>query len=569
MNSKDSEKSRSTGSSGSSGGSGGSGSSGAKKPTSGKGAKNKKKKKSLRVRIGRRLRSLGSGKKPAGSGKKPAESAKKSPEPAEKSGSDGKNPAKSPKKAFRARKKSDSGKNSRALTAKKDLTPEKAGGKPVPVKKKRFVYRRMTQNEVENLFTLPPDDDVFEEETRLVTNRYYLTLSTRFRFATWITVIVLGAYLVGMFLAFRDEITLDNFRFLMRNVNFRLESTLPLPKDQSGVIYDRDQDRVFALYKEYFATVGGGRLTVCDENGNQSYSGALSYADPVLRSSDSQLLCFDRGGREYGLYTYFNCVQEGNLDYPITDGVISDGGIFALATREENYYGSVMVYDGQDRLIQRIRKDKYIVSLDLLPDGSQILVTSFYTGENGQPITEIAAHPTSSTEAESILTFENVLPYECRYLDEGGCVFVGSDGVKFIDSKWKIYSTSTFSGQNVIKYVTGGGSVALLSCLDSDTTDLILTRIDSDGGGRRLSMVGDLPVLCEADGQICVCVGGNLTILPKEGDPITLEDVGRPQAILWDGERFWLCMNTRVIRVFPDGRIEAVGKSDEEQEQES
>lgn len=476
---------------------------------------------------------------------------------AKKSDDKPKTAKKSPKKPKSKPKTKAKSKKTQALTTKQDLSPAKTTGKNAAVKKKRFVYHRMTQNEVENLFALPPDDDVFEEETRLVTNRYYLTLSNRFRWATWITVVVLAAYLAVMFFSFRDEITLDNFRFLMRNVNFRLESTLPLPEDQSGVIYDRDENRIFAVYKDYFATVGNGRLAIVDKNGNRSYGSALDYADPALRASDSQLLCFDRGGKSYSLYTYFNCVEEGTLSYPITDGVIADNGSYALATREENYYGTVMVYDSQSRLIQRIRKDKYIVSIDLLPDGSEILVTSFYTDERGRPVTEIAAHQTSSTEAPKLLTFENLLPYECRYLSDGGCLLIGSDGVKFIDSKWKIYSTSTFSDQNVIKYVTGDDFVALLSASDSDTTDLTLTCILSDRSTLRCRASGSSPILCGIEDGVCLACDGNLYILStKTGELTTIKSVGQPQTILWDNEQICLCMNTRIVRINADGTID-------------
>lgn len=414
-------------------------------------------------------------------------------------------------------------------------------------KKKRYTFQKLTQNEVENLFALPTDDDDFAEETKVVTNRYYLTLSGRLRVAAWATVLVLAAFLMGMFYSFREEITVENFRFLMRNVNFRLESSIPAEEDGGGLLYDRDTHRVFALYRDYFATVGNGRLTISDRHGNESYYEKLSYNSPVLCPSKENLLCFDRGGRNYSLYTYFNNVGEGSCDYPITDGVISGSGIYALATRETHYYGTVLVYNRDSKLIQKIRKDKYIVSVDLTADGKKVLVTSFYPSDQGLPITEIASHPTSSTEADYTLTLEGILPYRASYLSDGSCALVCSDGVKFISSQGKVYNTSTFIGQNVIKYEIGSDSVSFVSASSSDTALLCLTVLFPDGDRITANTEGVPELLIVSEGYTYLYNGERLCTLCHADGKMTEQVTERPQAILSDGEQVYLCLYTRMI----------------------
>lgn len=421
-------------------------------------------------------------------------------------------------------------------------------------KKKRYTFQKLTQNEVENLFTLPTDDEEFAEETKVVTNRSYLTLSGRLRIAAWATVLALAAFLIGMFYSYREEITVENFRFLMRNVNFRLESSIPSEENGGGLLYDRDTDRVFALYRDYVATVGNGRLTISDQYGNESYYEKLSYASPVLCPSKENLLCFDRGGTSYSLYNYFNNVGEGKCDYPITDAAISDSGIYALATREAHYYGTVLVYNKDSKLIQKIRKDKYIVSVDLSPDGKTVLVTSFYSSDQGQPVTEVASHPTSSTEADYILTLDGVLPYQARCLSDGSCALVCSDGVKFISSDGKVYNASTFAGQNVIKYEIGSDFVSYVSSSQSDASALSLTVLFPDKAKMTADTAGEPVLLSTSENCTYLYDGEFLCVLNHTDGTWTKQAVEPPQAILCDGEKVYLCLYTRMICMTSENR---------------
>lgn len=452
-------------------------------------------------------------------------------------------------------KKSNSDKKKRfSFRGNSALIPKKEGSSTLSKSKsredtgkRRYRMQKLTQNEVENLFALPTDDESFLEETKVVTNRYYLTLSNRFRVAAWATVLALAVFFVGMFYTFRDEITVENFRFLMRNVNFRLESSIPSDNGGVGLLYDRDADRIFALYRDYVATVGNGRLTISDRNGNESYYEKLDYGDPVLVTSASDLLCFDRGGKNFSLYSYFNNVYEGSSDYPITDAIICDNGNYAIATREENFYGCVLVYNKDTKLIQKIRKDKYIVSIDLSKDGSSILITSFYTSERGVPITEIAAHPTASTEASFVLTLEGILPYRASLLSDGCTAFFGSDGVKFIDSQGKIYNTSTFRGENVIKYEIGDSFVSWVTA-DSSNNDLLeLTLLASDGKRASSQTEGSAELLAVSEKCCYLYNGSSLCRLSLDGK-MTEFPTDPPQAILTaaDPDEVYLCLPTRM-----------------------
>ncbi len=445
-------------------------------------------------------------------------------------------------------KKGGSKKQSLTATGPGALTP--AEQKKLARKKKRMTFDKLTQNEVENIYVLPNDDLVSTEERRELKNRYYLTVSGRFRVATWISVLLFAVYLGFMFFAYRDDITIENFRFLMRNVNFRLESAIPSSdRTTCGVIYTRDDNRVFAVYKDYFATVGNKRLVICDNAGNKAYNEKNSYSSPVLKASENYLLCFDRGGKNYSLYTYFNNIGEWDCEYPITDAAVSDSGYYAVATRDQSHFSVINVYNDRLKQIQKIMKNKYTTSVDIKSDGSELLVASFYTDENGQPITEIAVHPTDSTDARYTLTLRESICIEAAYLSDGSVAVICRDGVRFINNEGKIYKKSTFSGSNVLKYAIGCDAVTIVCGKASGMTSVL--RVISASGESSADIPGTPIAVAVGEEDSAVILSDRVYICMHKSGKIIELGVKDVCDVLWKDGLVYLCGPSEISVVDP------------------
>lgn len=446
-------------------------------------------------------------------------------------------------------------KDSRSLTNRKaDLTPaekkELRKQKRELRKKNRKPSNALTENEVENLYVLPVDDPVFEEESRELQNRYYLKVSGRFRIAAWISVLIFALWLATMFFAYRDEITVENFRFLMRNVNFKLKaSTITSDsEEEASFFYTRDEDRIFAVYKDYFATVGNGRLMICDRLGNSSYDEELGYSAPVLKSSDSYLLCFDRGGNEYSVYTYFNNVGQEKLEYPITDAAISDSGHYALATRDSSLYCVVYVYNGKMKLVQKITRDNYVVSVDLSDDGSKVAVTSFNAESSGKTFAELTIYSTSSEEAIFTGKYENTIPYEARYLSDGSIALVSSDRIRIIGSNGDDLKEFEFStpGDNVYKYEIDDDRVFVMT---SDGIDNTKTKVYEINAERDECYSIDKIVTSAhvADENVIIATSDALFIRDADGNIKMLTEQSDVFDVLCKDGKIYICRPTSMV----------------------
>lgn len=431
------------------------------------------------------------------------------------------------------------------------LTPAEKKQLKLEKKRMRRLNRKpsgtLTENEVENLYVLPPDDPTLEEERRELQSVYYLRISGRFRIAAWISVLIFALWLGMMFVAYRDEITVENFRFLMRNVNFRLEASTVPSEDTGGIIYSRDDERVFAVYKDYFASVGNGRIMICDSSGNKAYDEKNSYSSPALRSSSSYLLCFDRGGNEYSLYSYFNSIGNEKFDYPITDAAISNSGYYAVATRDSSHYCIINVYSDNMKLVQKIRKNKYAVSVDISSDGSQVIVTSFYAGESGKSMTEVAVHSISSTETDFVITLEGTIPYEARYLDNGSIVFVGDDRICFIDKDGEISKELEYSsiGGSTVGYKIGENRVLLLIKSGADNIRSKVIEVDADAE-RSFETDRDIDKMYTVGENTALITDAGVILISSDGEIIGELIDNSVCELLIKGEDIYACHPTRL-----------------------
>ena len=345
---------------------------------------------------------------------------------------------------------------------------------------------------------------------------------------------------------YRSEITLENFRYLMRNVNFRLETKLPV-SEYDGVIYDSVEDRSFATFKEYFATVGKSQLIISDKTGNKSYTGILNYKNPKLTSSETYLICYDMGGNDYSLYTYFTQVRTEKTSYPIYDVSVSDNGYYAIATKDDVYKGIVDVYNNNFKQITRIKKNKYIVSVDMDKDGGNVLVTSFFSNGQGEIVTEISLHPTDSKNAVFTVNFNGLVPCEARFLNDGTVAFVSTKELLFLSSNGATISSYEYGQADMKFYSIGPDSVALCSAGRKNTLNAEITDCFPNAEPIKYSADGPCVLISKLSGKLYFYNGKTLNEYDSEGKltgSISRNDL---QFILSDAENeTYLCGNTRI-----------------------
>ncbi len=380
----------------------------------------------------------------------------------------------------------------------------------------------------------------------VIYNEQYLKKASGYRYFRYGILILLVVFLLGMLNLFREEITIENFRYLMRNVNFELRSEMG---ETGSISYDSNPLNTFAVYKGSLAQLSDRQIAIYDASGRSSYTGNLHYALPALCASDKYLLAYDRTGGEYSLYTGFSQVHSASTGYPIADADLSDDGIFVIASRSKEYFGVVEVYTSSFQLMNKIQKNKYIASVDLAENGKDLLISSYYVGESGI-CTELMVLSIDSDTPSLLLTVEGTMPWEAAWLDGERFALVCDRGVKFYDADGKHYSEYDFSGKNLIKYSVNqsDAQIALLFREGNDTAASRLYVLDKTGKTVLNSTFdGHVEQIAFANGQPILIAGNLVRRILKDGTVERFESDAAVRAVAADKDTLYLCTATRVI----------------------
>ena len=143
------------------------------------------------------------------------------------------------------------------------------------------------------------------------------------------------------------------------------------------------------------------------------------YYSPRLLTSSKYFLVYDRGetSRSYSVFNSFAELKTETYDYPITGAALSDNGSYALVTRDDSYRGIVRMYNDSFRQIMEIKKDKYILSIDLSDDGKTLAIASVYD-QSGDFVSEITTVQVGAEQADVVMTKEGILPLRVKFMKD-------------------------------------------------------------------------------------------------------------------------------------------------------
>ena len=378
-------------------------------------------------------------------------------------------------------------------------------------------------------------------------NERYLKKASVYRYFRYGILILLVAFLLGMLNLFKEEIPVENFRYLIRNVNFELRTELG---EAGSISYDSNPLNTFAIYKDYLAQLSDRQIAIYDDSGRTSYTGSLNYSSPAIASSNKYLLAFDRSGGEYSLYTGFSQVHTASTGYPISDADLSDEGIYVIATRSKDYFGVVEVYSSSFQLMNKIQKNKYIASVDLSEDGETLLIASYYVGNSGI-CTELMALSIYSDTPSLLTTVEGTMPMEAMWISEDRFVLVCDRGVNFYDQNGKLYSEYDISRKNLIEYTVSpdNAQIALLYREATDTSLYRLCVLDEKGKSV-LNHTFDRQVeqITFAGKDVLLLSEMTALRLSANGELHQFKHDSAFRAVLANEDTLYLCTATRVIR---------------------
>jgi len=392
---------------------------------------------------------------------------------------------------------------------------------------------------------------------------YYGSAYRTVRIVRYLVLVILVLFAVFSLGVYKNDITFDNLRYLLRYVEF---SPPGGTAGDGNIAFSASTTDDFAMIGGKLAKTSAKEIVTWDLDGKKLLSESFSFQNPVTVENGDRLLIYDFGGNNLRIYNSFSCIFEKKLDDPIDYAYLSDDGGFALITNEKNYAGGVVAYDKNFRHVFTFMHPASAVT-DVCFDGKRGILACATTGvQNGKFLSEILVFDTKS-EAEEVKSSTHItgeLPLNMFCADENFAVMTDK-GIHFFDENCEKTAFFDFSYDTPCAVYRQDDyfAVSLKSAVASTDTKLVVL----DYSGKKLF---EKPFPCEishvsaAPEHLFVLVPSNLSVFSFDGEEFeekaTVEHDGRYKKVFPTGDG-------RYILVSPGGSVG--GKLEQQEREES
>ena len=241
----------------------------------------------------------------------------------------------------------------------------------------------------------------------------YKTLSRSFHYYKLVALALFLMFVVGGLIVFRNELTLENFRYLVRYLDTGSGS---LSSTEARLEFDAGETSggKAAIFKNDLILVNRNNYEVFDFHQGKIYDDTFSMTQPALSVSSVHTLVYDMGGKRMRLYNSFSLLKEYQFDYPIFCADSDSSGRYAVATSEKNYHCAVYVYNAShNRIFRWLSADKYVYDV-ALGDGTDRLAIATLKAEQGDIVAELHVFSSRDGEYASHYSFSGEMPLKAH-----------------------------------------------------------------------------------------------------------------------------------------------------------
>lgn len=200
-------------------------------------------------------------------------------------------------------------------------------------------------------------------------NAYYLRISAKLRTAKYLLLFLMIATAVLVLFAYRSNITYDNLRYLLRDM------------DEAGNAGARSDTVYYAPESSNFYLNFRGDVAVCSKNGvslhralgGRSFEDKVRFTAPVAEASSKYMIVYDVGGTAFYLYNSLSRVYEETIDFPIYDGAVARDGSFAVLLKNRTGGFLIRLYDRNFKLVGELTRSGYVTDIAFGADGRLLI----------------------------------------------------------------------------------------------------------------------------------------------------------------------------------------------------
>ena len=304
-----------------------------------------------------------------------------------------------------------------------------------------------------------------------IQNKAYYRVAGGLKTARYVSLLFLTVFLFCMYFIYSSEMTIDHFKYLLRNLEFNPNTVFSVGET---VYVDSDNNNSFSGYKGGIAVLGSSKISLYDMTSSATLSEYHGYKSPAFEVSDKYMLVYDRGGSGFSVYGAFNKLESLETPSPVYIANVSDEGTYAVvcSSAEDEFYSNVYVYNSNFALVNKIMKYKYVTAIDLSENGKRLLISSVYIGENGDLKSEVTVMSVGSERVSDTLVVDGGVVYACSFFDDGSFFLLTDDALRFYNKKGE-YKKSVAHELKMSFFAVSGRGVSLVYEDTGDQNKLI------------------------------------------------------------------------------------------------
>ena len=316
------------------------------------------------------------------------------------------------------------------------------------------------------------------EDFQAAGDTYYATVSAGYKVAQRLLWTVFVLFLMGAILFNLQDITYDNFYYLIKDFSGAADTD---NRRYETLSYESDPRQNFVLYRGGLATVSPSKLSVFTATGRRSLQTTSSFSSPFAVSSSRYVLIYDTSGKTFSVYNSFARVYTETLDYPVTDACIGEDGSFVIVTRSSDHRSVIRIYNKRFEKAAELRSDAYVFDVAMSREQNTLTLLSFEAG-NGVGQAVLSQRNLSDLEERKQITLEGEFPVGGSFLEGGDFALVTDRYVRILDEDLLEKERSKDYSGEILRSFSLGGEGVVVSTMEASQSHIYAF----DGEGREI-----------------------------------------------------------------------------------
>ncbi len=261
---------------------------------------------------------------------------------------------------------------------------------------------------------------------------YYEGVSSAFRYAKFITLIIAVVFVVLTLSFFRDDVSIENFQYMLKYITSDEDTLITTQK----LHYPTSDSKALALFNGDFVSAGTSGISLYDTNGSSVLQIDEVYSSPYFSIGNRYGLCYDMSGHSYVIFSTFAKLYSQKLEYPISGAVMTDKGSYVIMTSDREYKTVFNIYNQDYELVSRVFKDEYTFAFDY--DGKK-LAYACASASDSRFVCELNILRANTDSEATVFTYYDEFPIATKYMS-GNLVLLTDKYLRFYDEKNKLIS---------------------------------------------------------------------------------------------------------------------------------